>query len=1156
MKYLCVTGFCFACIDNWATITNLCPICKNEFQLITCLPVRFVGPPFILIIWTILTKRNKYAVVCLDGDGCKIRNKLPTEEDLNLDTSIACDSCDIWYHAFCVGFDPEGTSHSSWLCPRLEDISEQNLFSDHDQRNSCSLQSVGSVFSGKVSISIADAGETAVVVSMVEGKQSTSSEEDLLESETNVNACTEEEALMTNVSSCATDFEQCKYRNLVDTDDDQWLTRNAAGNQSRSEFSLEVASDKAISSDSLVQENFFGSLTSLEASSDGDIIHHNNGEPGTPFPFSMSEAVLDKAEAQLGGDSTQPSNNVFSLSVDEFVKNDSGNVADLVDQENSERKDFIRKDFEIPISSLMNDSNKSDQFKKRERDAHANAATDVCREIDGFDEKCNMLPQRRRIDPCFAMDPREWSDLASSSKDLESDQVSGKEDGTSDIMSIVQDTGCKSSITQSSSTDGRHRGVGLRVKKILWRSGHDNESSVLVQKLRNEIRERVCDKDISDISRIVAFDGKLLSAFRAAIARPENKTVSKVDPPSVRAKNILLQKGKVRENLTKKVYATTSGRRRRAWDRDRAVEFWKHRCLSSEPEKVRTLQSVLDLLKKVKSPLVHPEIEQGPETQASNSLLSRLYLADTSVLPRTDDIKPLSVLADDKTVGGIASKYSAEANSQNKRVKIDDPSFKGENTWRKEQSYGVKNGVQSSIYGSRNAKKSNELSKEPLANSASSKSDKRQWALEILARKSSLSNTGMPQSGEEDHHLLKGNYPLLAQLPKEMRPVPVSCSHNKIPMPVRQAQVYRLAEHFLKRAGVPGIHRTAEVELAVADAVNIEKEACERSKSKLVYVNLCSQHTIHSTAPRAEVADLTASPAEMVPNREATRPPSTDDSVEETLRLAGLLSDSPPSSPPNDLKGDPRAEDLGSEAKSVLSSSSDAVDGTMEQPSPGKDQVVTDLCESRAPEPDSSVSPKHLHGDDDAAADPCTPAPLKPSNDTCQPEMDPLESQRNEEPSSHGSEMEAASGSLTPADNTADRSRNEAAVSGCERSRLPMGHESTGRGSSSSHFLPTEPITAEEVSSDLPGSNFSLFSSGPIDSVPPLQVEAYIKEHVRPLCKSGVITGTDKVMRFHSKAKNASFLIKEGDKVKKLAEEYVAASQRKEWKPRPPTEGV
>lgn len=41
--------FCFACIDNWATITNLCPLCKNEFQLITCIPVSDVLLPMLVV---------------------------------------------------------------------------------------------------------------------------------------------------------------------------------------------------------------------------------------------------------------------------------------------------------------------------------------------------------------------------------------------------------------------------------------------------------------------------------------------------------------------------------------------------------------------------------------------------------------------------------------------------------------------------------------------------------------------------------------------------------------------------------------------------------------------------------------------------------------------------------------------------------------------------------------------------------------------------------------------------------------------------------------------------------------------------------------------------------------------------------------------------
>lgn len=38
----CNFRFCFSCIDNWASITNLCPLCQNEFQIITCVPVSYV----------------------------------------------------------------------------------------------------------------------------------------------------------------------------------------------------------------------------------------------------------------------------------------------------------------------------------------------------------------------------------------------------------------------------------------------------------------------------------------------------------------------------------------------------------------------------------------------------------------------------------------------------------------------------------------------------------------------------------------------------------------------------------------------------------------------------------------------------------------------------------------------------------------------------------------------------------------------------------------------------------------------------------------------------------------------------------------------------------------------------------------------------------
>ncbi|WVZ25547.1 hypothetical protein V8G54_004091 [Vigna mungo] len=112
----CQHWFCFVCIDNWATITNLCPLCQNEFQLITCVPVYdTVGNSKVeddsLLRddddWSIEGKNNtlqfpsyyidENAVICLDGDDCKVRNGSATVEgDSDLDTSIACDSCDIW----------------------------------------------------------------------------------------------------------------------------------------------------------------------------------------------------------------------------------------------------------------------------------------------------------------------------------------------------------------------------------------------------------------------------------------------------------------------------------------------------------------------------------------------------------------------------------------------------------------------------------------------------------------------------------------------------------------------------------------------------------------------------------------------------------------------------------------------------------------------------------------------------------------------------------------------------------------------------------------------------------------------------------------------------------------------------------------------------
>ncbi|KAL6874127.1 hypothetical protein ACP4OV_014209 [Aristida adscensionis] len=94
-----------------------------------------------------------------------------------------------------------------------------------------------------------------------------------------------------------------------------------------------------------------------------------------------------------------------------------------------------------------------------------------------------------------------------------------------------------------------------------------------------------------------------------------------------------------------------------------------------------------------------------------------------------------------------------------------------------------------------------------------------------------MPSTGTSKDQTGDTDALKGKFPLLAQLPTDMRPQPRAGRNNKIPVSVRQ------------ETNLDVIRRCADTELAIVDAVNVEKDIYERSNSKSVYVNLCSQAT-------------------------------------------------------------------------------------------------------------------------------------------------------------------------------------------------------------------------------------------------------------------------------------------------------------------------
>ena len=321
-----------------------------------------------------------------------------------------------------------------------------------------------------------------------------------------------------------------------------------------------------------------------------------------------------------------------------------------------------------------------------------------------------------------------------------------------DIMSIVEgESYMRDPGRELAKPVGRRAGdkPGLRMKKILHKDG--KESTAVVQKLQQEIREVVRDNGISILEKDNAFDEKLLTAFRSAIGKSMDGRAKK--PNLSLARKSLLQKGKIRENLTKKLYASSTGRRRSAWHRDREVDFWKHRCSPGiNPEKIETLQSVLQLLKESSDTGTRKE-----SAEEKKAFLSRLYLADASVVPRKGDIKPLSALEGclpfDKNsqIKGDDSKSTNKPAPVTQTIKINSP-----NSTRKVLSSST---LSKEALSRRENKNGQAPQNKQNPSAGDIKQDKRKWALEILARKNASSIASKDQTEGTDD--LSRNYPLL-----------------------------------------------------------------------------------------------------------------------------------------------------------------------------------------------------------------------------------------------------------------------------------------------------------------------------------------------------------------------------------------------------------
>ncbi|XP_076923416.1 uncharacterized protein At4g10930-like [Bidens hawaiensis] len=1075
----CQHWFCFTCIDNWASITNLCPLCQNEFQTITCVPVYDTiggiqpddGSSYLSNddndeVWSVEGNNNtlsfpsyyidENAVSCLEGDNCKIRGQsVNIEEDPDLDTSIACDSCDLWYHAICVGFDTDANCENSWLCPRciVDETSKQSEPGPMNQYEHLA----GSTFPMNVSVSVADAGETAVGVSNINGNQQTN---------------------QTMLSSTYTSMDM-----EIDEETSQMFlsASNVCEDISKSEKQLDDVIKKpkieAVELDVCLPQG--GTSTFVSETS----------EPSAPDGLRSSE-LYDKNSNNMP-EKSETSGEVKKKKVSKVCRQPANKNPDKTDKASgvtatgAKRKQRDHSVAECEIKTKMQNSTPSKIVKTDQ--------SRVARSINEANGSGGRIVKKRKAE--------------------------------TDIRDIVQGT-------YHTRVGSEETSSGLRIKKIM-RSSQNKESLVEVQNLRKEIRDAIRNRSSKEVGNNL-FDPKLLAAFRTALTgqTPETK---RPPPLDVKAKKALLQKGTVRENLTKKIYGI-GGKRKRAWTRDCEIEFWKHRCSKvSKPEKIETLKSVLDLLRK--GPEV-TEIKKENNVEAPNLILSRLYVADTSVFPRKADIKPLSSLTD-KTPEITGSLIDS------KETKAAIPCKKGELATRKvNPNKSLERSSRSTGGSPMNAQK------ETGSGSGDIKVDKKKWALEVLARKTAVSGSNSSQG--QDNAVLKGNYPLLAKLPADMRPSLAASRHNKIPISVRQAQLYRLTEHFLKKTNMPVTRPSAEIELAVADAINIEKAVADRSNSKLVYVNLCSQELLH----RSDTVDSTTG-SDSEPNTDpktATNddhPTSSDVDVDEALRNVGLLSDSPPDSPRQHETEDTN-EDGPDNVFEMVSQPELDIYGDFEY----------DLEDDEFIGASAVTTSKAVQQDDMKIKMVFSTLDFDKSNSGWR--LEDHEKPVEEENANEDGKKEKSSINVGGEDECEELygPDKEPLIKKYPEIKLPD--------------LVTENNNIEvKGEPDLASKACDPPNGKPLDKVETKEkahvdkkqqsdkrssvfkkVEAYIKEHIRPLCKSGVITveqyrwavakTTDKIMKYHSKDTSANFLIKEGEKVKKLAEQYVESAQNLE----------
>ncbi|KAH7372448.1 hypothetical protein KP509_17G005000 [Ceratopteris richardii] len=1208
----CSDIFCFSCIDTWSAFTNVCPVCKLQFNHITFVPVEdeedasdieiqetffdFLGQER-TDSWIDDTEEDgilsfpsyfieEDAVVCLDGDGCRVRTGL-SEEDKEPgleDTSVACDSCDCWYHAVCVGYKPDSQGARSWICPRCVGTGVLNLFKFPPPSNHLLVKNKSVPTDKDGLLTFVDEGETAVVVSM-----------DAARFNHTLDKRTDEAALRTSNEggieksldgSCQIDYVQAKKNSeglsASDVCAESGRIAIQSSNLSQPETSVveDVDSQLHATTDNFLtcvddNEETGARCSMPSASGNEDPILDNPTASLNHVPLVNSEESTCKTiepppprvekffSTSLIACKQPPSQSSEACSSNQNVGNamDRLKIARDRKQTNASKEskivnqtaDFVNRQERLskrpePEGSLSEKQQRDPKKLKSEQrgpplikslklqtgSLKENASSAIPVQASGKEIIMKLVKEdlnESNMSDSYLSMPSKYDGLSVQ------DILKPKSESMNELTELVQNpVACHRRIVPpranaNNATDGTNEGV--RTRKIIYRGSVLDEN---VSRIINEMRKQLKREEISfgvsgDISKVDVTDEKFFRAFKTAIQSTQLNLGLHHQPPTKKA---VLPKPRSkqdlsRQSLMKKLYGG-SGKRRQTWDRDWDISFWREKVTREKKE----AQSSKTLLEQEMANIeAVKQVLKASSRADLESLKGRVYLADTSLLPRNEDIKPLS----EKNIAKSDS-HKVHKGKPVGNLKVGD----------KVSKHVVSREVHCTEVSDGN---------QPL------KTDKQKWALQVLARK-----TGQSAKSQ------RKNESLLAGLPMHMRPVLEYFRRSKVPTATRQVQLDRFVEHFLQQLSIESIGDNSECQAAISAAVDKEKEIYDKSNSKGVYINLCVQALASipkfgSSNEESTSAVTATESSSLLPMKSSggelvEAPDNEDSAVLSAWKAAGLVSeDSPPGSPciQHEQIGtvDVCSKDF-EDQDDCRRNLSDVGNISALNPShcvETLDSSISNLGRDTNADEQENIQCGEIQVGGEELPMSATPIGNQSIDlETVQENREPgaeriitTGSQQHEEKSfEQFTSLEIKliqEGDLQETEQNCSVDMFQTQESDGEILSVNQGQQAH-----MNQEQPSDSVHEELVQGPVAGVKIEMESDSKERANQIFkQVESYVKEHIRPLHRSRIITSeqykwavgktTNKVMLHHLHAESADFLITEGEKVRRLAEQYL-----------------